>query len=459
MNFSDELNNYINTLNCSAKDICNKSGLSPTLISRYLNNKRTPKINSKYFNKIVDSLYEISIEKNINLKKQSIKETLSSSLSLNNSDYDIFVENFNTLQENLKISTVELSKALGYDASFISRLKNKERKPADLSNFINKLQEYLISSSIYKENKQIISSLLNCSTNDLDDEKYFEKAFTTWIMQLHTNNNKNIFYFLNKLDTFDLNDYIGTDFNKIKVPTSPIILKNSKTFFGVEGRKQAESEFLKLTLLSKSREPIFFYSNLPMSEAAEDEDFKKKWVLAITMLLKKGLHLNMIHNIDRPIDEMLLGLESWIPIYMTGSISPYYFTNPPSNLFLGSHCTSGSVALSSECIKYNEKNSRFYLTTKKDELAFEKEKSKYMLSKAKPLMKIFKENDKKNFEDFMKQDENKNVKKINKDIFKNIDFCINPNRWIMINKKIKPEIHFVIYNEKLMNAIKLFLAQ
>lgn len=41
-------------------------------------------------------------------------------------------------------------------------------------------------------------------------------------------------------------------------------------------------------------------------------------------VFKKGHHLNIIHNVDRPFNEMMLGLESWIPIYMTGQISPYY---------------------------------------------------------------------------------------------------------------------------------------
>lgn len=87
-----------------------------------------------------------------------------------------------------------------------------------------------------------------------------------------------------------MNDYIGTDFNKVKVPTSPVILRNSKTFYGTEVRKQAEGEFLKTTLLSKLKEPIFFYSDLPITKAGQDEEFKQRWVLAMTMLLKKGLH-------------------------------------------------------------------------------------------------------------------------------------------------------------------------
>ena len=63
-------------------------------------------------------------------------------------------------------------------------------------------------------------------------------------------------------------------------------------------------------------------SDMPMSDMAQDMDFNRKWMFAIAMSLKKGLHLNIIHNINRPFHEMMLGLESWIPIYMTGQVSP-----------------------------------------------------------------------------------------------------------------------------------------
>ena len=67
------------------------------------------------------------------------------------------------------------------------------------------------------------------------------------------------------------------------------------------------------------------YSDMPMSEMAKDPDFPKKWMFGMAMMLKKGLHLHQIHNLDRSfLTKMMLGLESWIPMYMTGQISPYY---------------------------------------------------------------------------------------------------------------------------------------
>lgn len=460
MDFGKELTNYMEMLDCSTKELCEESDISYSLLNRYINNKRIPKQDSKYLEKLISGLYAISIKKNIKIDKQTISSTLKKTITNDsiNIDFDTFVENFITLQNTLNITNVELSKAVGYDSSFISRIKKKERKPTNIESFVNKLTLYIVSLCHNNQNTTKLADLLDYSIDVNQNNDILAHKIIEWLCLKHTKNQSDtVLNFLSKLDTFNLNDYVGTDFSKIKVPTPPIIFKNSKTFFGIDGRKQAEGEFLKTTLLSKSNEPIFYYSDLPMSKAGNDEEFKRKWVLAMTMLLKRGLHLNMVHTLDRPINELFLGIENWIPIYMTGSISPYYLKNSPSNFFQCSHGTSGSIALSSECLKNNENLSRFYLTTKKNEVDFAKEKSKIMLSEAIPLMKIYKACDKEQFDKFMEKEKNENITIIQKDIFKNIDFYINDEKWIVINKKTTPEIHFVIYHEKLVNAIREFL--
>ncbi len=454
MKFNEELNNYITLLNCSSKDLSDISGLSPTLISRYLSGKRSPRKNSKYLITLVDGLYKIANNKNIKLTKKSINDTLVLSISPESINYNSFVNNFNTLILELKINISDFANSLGYDTSFISRIRNNERKPSDIDSFIDKVSSYVLDKCNSIEEKKLICTLLNCSIKDLQNPAKYKELFANWIVSSENNSKSLIKNFLTTLDSFNINDYIKTDFSKIKIPTAPVIFKSNKIYYGDIGRKQAEADFLKTTLISKSIEPIFFYSNLPISETGKDENFKKKWILAITMLLKKGLHLNMVHDISRPLNEMLLGLESWLPVYMTGSISPYYFENKPSNILLNMHCTSGSIALVGEFIK--GENSRFYLTTKKDELNYFKEKSKYLLSKAKPLMKIFKEENENDFNRFIEKEKIKNLPIIKKETFNNIDFCIS-KKWIIINKLNSPKIHFVIYNEKLKNAINAFI--
>ena len=139
---------------------------------------------------------------------------------------------------------------------------------------------------------------------------------------------------------------------------------------------------------------------------AEDIDFGKKWMYAIAMCLKKGHHLNIIHNLDRPFKEMMLGLESWIPIYMTGQISPYYLKDNKNDTYNHFNYVSGTVALTGECIKGHHNKGMYYLTTNKNEIEYYKEKSDLLLKKAKPLMEIYRENNSKEYELFLRKDEN-----------------------------------------------------
>ena len=48
---------------------------------------------------------------------------------------------------------------------------------------------------------------------------------------------------------------------------------------------------------------------------------------------------------------MMLGLESWIPIYMTGQISPYYLKEVKNSVYNHLNYVSGGAALTGECIK------------------------------------------------------------------------------------------------------------
>ena len=48
---------------------------------------------------------------------------------------------------------------------------------------------------------------------------------------------------------------------------------------------------------------------------------------------------------------MMLGLESSIPIYMTGQISPYYLKEVKNSVYNHLNYVSGGAALTGECIK------------------------------------------------------------------------------------------------------------
>lgn len=166
----------------------------------------------------------------------------------------------------------------------------------------------------------------------------------------------------------------------------------------------SELDFLKATVLSKSQASVIMYSDMPMEEMAKDPDFPKRWMYGMAMLLKKGLHLHMIHNIDRPLPEMMLGLESWIPMYMTGQVSPYYLKNTQNDVFLHFLKVSGTAALTGEAIAGCHSKGMYYLTKSKEEVAYYRSRAEALLQKAQPLMHIYRQNDREALHAFLRAD-------------------------------------------------------
>ena len=75
------------------------------------------------------------------------------------------------------------------------------------------------------------------------------------------------------------------------------------------------------------------YSDVSMEEMAADSEFDRQWMVGLAAMLKRGINFQIIHNLNRPFNEMMLGLQSWIPLYMTGQVQPYYLIGEHDKVF------------------------------------------------------------------------------------------------------------------------------
>lgn len=406
MNFKEVLNKYLKELNCSQKMLSESSGLSETVISRYKSGERTPVKNSEQLTKLTTAIFNISktmSKKQYTLDK--IENDFNKVLQNDNFDYITLSNNLNILITTLKISINEMSKYIVFDSSHISRIRYGKAKPSNPIEFSNKICTYIFNRYNNPDDINNLMTIIGCKKNDLSNNNFYNTLFT-WLTSKSIQVKNQINDFLYNLDSFNLNDYIkAIKFDELKVPNIPFYKAKSRHYYGIEEMKKGELNFFKAIVLSKSKEDIFMCSHMPMEDMAEDVSFGKKWMFAIAMCLKKGHHLNIIHNLDRPFNEMMLGLESWIPIYMTGQISPYYLKDSKNSVYNHLDYVSGNVALTGECIKGYHNKGMYYLTTNKNEIKYYKEKSELILKKAKPLMQIYRENNIKEYELFLKNDE------------------------------------------------------
>ena len=407
MNFKEVLNKYLKELDCSSKKLSNESGLSESVISRYRSGERTPVKNSEQLNKLTKALFNIAKDNGKN--KYTLDKIVSDfniALPSDDFDYTTFSNNLNTLITSLNINTHEMSKYIIFDASHISRIRYGKAKPSNPVEFSNKICSYILNRYKNPDDINNLMMIIGCKRSDLSNEKIYSTLFN-WLTSEIVPVKNQISDFLHHLDSFNLDDYIKViKFDELKVPSIPFYKAKTKHYYGIEEMKQGELNFFKGTVLSKSKEDIFMCSDMPMEDMAKDIDFGKKWMFAIAMCLKKGHHLNIIHNLDRPFNEMMLGLESWIPIYMTGQISPYYLSNLKNNIYNHLNYVSAAATLSGECINGFHNKGMYYLTTNKNEIEYYKEKSDLLLKKAKPLMEIYRENNIKEYHLFLKKEEN-----------------------------------------------------
>lgn len=403
MTFSELLNEYICIFRCTAGELANASGLTQASLSRYRNGQRMPETDT--LKKLASGIVRIAAQNGTDLDFDLVFSQLAEAAGIVKTDHTQFSSQFSFLIDAIPINLSELAKSMGYDPSYLSRIKKGQRMPADITKFAESLSAFLLRKYGGSEKMELICKLLNCCTaKDTFSHPDFTAAITRYLCSSEPKEKaaEGIRDYLKKLDKFDLNEYMTLiRFDQLKVPTVPFHLPSSRNYYGIEQMKQGELDFFRATALSRSKEPIFMNSDMPMADMAQDMEFNKKWMFGIAACLKKGLHLHMIHHVDRPLEEMILGLEAWIPIYMTGQIAPYYLKNPGTDIYHHLNYVSGAAALAGECISGYHKDGKYYLTNTRQEVAYYRTKTNHILSKALPLMEIYTGESKEEFHRFL----------------------------------------------------------
>ena len=403
MHFSEKLKEYMETLHCTAKELSDASGLSPATVSRYRSGERVPEPDSEAFDRLCNAIVSLSIDSTAPLSRAAVEESFLRCPDFVVADQELLRQKLNALIAALKLNIAKLCRCTGYEASALFRIRSGSRRPSDPLRFAADVARFVAEEATDSREKEKLAELLACSVEDVSSacrEKVFD-----WLIGGQSLRPDGVTEFLEKLNDFDLDEYIrAIHFDTMKVPSVPFQLPTSKTYRGLEEMMASELDFLKATVLSKSTAPVIMYSDMPMEEMAKDPDFPKRWMYGMAMLLKKGLRLQMIHNIDRPLPEMMLGLESWIPMYMTGQVSPYYLKGVQNEVFLHLLKVSGTAALSGEAIAGSHSKGMYYLTKSRDEVAYYRCRAGALLQKAQPLMHIYRKIDSEALYAFLRAD-------------------------------------------------------
>ena len=397
MNFQECLNNYIIQIRCNGKELARNSEISETVISRYRKGERTPYADSEYLKKLSDGIIKTAVEKGIrDFQWDKVFQTLRESLEDDRDEPVFNGQKLDILLRELDINISRLAAFLHYDPSYLSKIRTGKRNPAHQQQFVEKVCEYVIANYKDEQDRKKVVYLIQCNEDELADSSSYRRKLREWLNSSMPDGVDYVSAFLRKVDSFNLDDYIrAIHFDSFKVPKVPFQLPVSRHYYGLKEMREGELDFLKHTVLSKSMKPLYICSDMPVEDMAADEDFAKKYMFGLAMVLKKGLHIHIIHDVERPMKDMMLGLENWVPLYMTGQISPYYLKGVQNRVYSHLHYCSGQVAMTGDCISGHHDLAHYYLTSRKEEVSISQKNMEFLLKKAHPLMDIYREERKK----------------------------------------------------------------
>ena len=397
MNFQECLNNYIIQIRCNGKELARNSEISETVISRYRKGERTPYADSEYLKKLSNGIIKTAVEKGIrDFQCDKVFQTLRESLEDDRDEPVFNGQKLDILLRELDINISRLAAFLHYDPSYLSKIRTGKRNPAHQQQFVEKVCEYVIANYKDEQDRKKVVYLIQCNEDELADSSSYRRKLREWLNSSMPDGVDYVSAFLRKVDSFNLDDYIrAIHFDSFKVPKVPFQLPVSRHYYGLKEMREGELDFLKHTVLSKSMKPLYICSDMPVEDMAADEDFAKKYMFGLAMVLKKGLHIHIIHDVERPMKDMMLGLENWVPLYMTGQISPYYLKGVQNRVYSHLHYCSGQVAMTGDCISGHHDLAHYYLTSRKEEVSISQKNMEFLLKKAHPLMDIYREERKK----------------------------------------------------------------
>lgn len=397
MNFQECLNNYIIQIRCNGKELARNSKISETVISWYRKGERAPSADSEYLKKLSDGIIKTVAEKGIrDFKADKVLQTLRESLEDDRDEPVFNGQKLDILLRELDINISRLAAFLHYDPSYLSKIRTGKRNPAHQQQFVEKVCEYVIANYKDEQDRKKVTYLIQCNEDEITDSSLYRKKLREWLSSSKPEDVDYVSGFLRKVDSFNLDDYIRViHFDSFKVPKVPFQLPVSRHYYGLKEMREGELDFLKHTVLSKSMKPLYICSDMPVEDMAADKDFAKKYMFGLAMVLKKGLHIHIIHDVERPMKDMMLGLENWVPLYMTGQISPYYLKGVQNRVYSHLHYCSGQVAMTGDCISGHHDLAHYYLTSRKEEVSISQKNMEFLLKKAHPLMDIYREERKK----------------------------------------------------------------
>jgi len=296
-----------------------------------------------------------------------------------------FAEKLDFLMSITKTTNSKLAHFLVLDTSYISRLRTGKRLMPKGDELIRRMAGY-IAEHLTETSRTIVIDIMKTVPSD-----NFANTIATWLTQddkqAGGKTSGQVGRFLDNLSGLTPKAQPGGGLPADLFSTTDEVVS---AHYGVDGKRRAVVLFLSEVALRDKPQTLLLHSSEEMSWMVADPAFTQKWAALMFAVLSKGNRIKIIHAIDRGIDEMLDSIASWMPVYMTGLIEPYYYPKKRDNIFKQTMfiAPETSAVISNSVNDETENAANILFRDKSAVAAYVAEFNEY-LSMCRPLLRIF----------------------------------------------------------------------
>lgn len=412
MEFSQVLRRCMDEAGCTGKELAQACGMSASTVSRYLAGTRTPDAGSLPAREIAFALCELAQEKGRVLDADKICEALLAG-SRSQTPQGAGAK-LTALLDSFGVTRAKLAEALGYSPSYISRVCSQTRNVSNFDEFAQAAGTFFAERALGANAQDALLALCKEATGpdgdvvsemDMQGESALKALATltsAWLQaEQDAQPQSSIEPFLRKLDTFNLDTYLAA-MQAARIQEEAAGKAGEKaqksaatealyTFYaGVDGFCQAELDFLAAAATEPAGSSVVMFSDMPMQDKMQAKpEFPARWIAALAVLLRTGHPIDNIHNVGRGLPEMMLGLEAWLPLYMTGMVRPYYLPSQPTGPFAHLVRSSQTAALEGQAIAGAYEHVGCQLFRDEETVAHFRQRANDLLATAKPLANVY----------------------------------------------------------------------
>ena len=401
---SEKLDVLMTALNAGNGDIAKLAGFDRSNVSRIRSGSRVPRIGGASVSRLAQALVDFAVRYgrtevlcdtimcSRDIQGAALVSAASEWLCQNESEYAkmpersaetsntaaVFGRKLSRITELAGISNVNLSKAVNIDPSYLSRMKTGKRLPGENSRVLEGICSVLLKKITDKQHMAELAGIMGESASGFITSP---EKLASWLM-----NASDETYKVSVSQLISHISAIGSFTLPAAVPekAAVAITENETIYHGTDGLRRAVTRFLQST---RENSRLCLYSDQSMDWMTGS--FNAAWKRLLAASLGRGVRIRIIHDIERSPVEMLEAVTSWLPLYMTGLIEPYYCTIPRGNRFgYTMFLDPGNACIEGICVRGMEEICDYHYITDDEGLNVRRKEFSQLIGSSRRLIEI-----------------------------------------------------------------------